>query len=380
MNFLAQKRKHVLLRELQSNKTENLPYSDAYFKQVVKLSGVGGWSIHFDQKKSFLDSEARKLLKLPSDYIPSLRFALDFFAKDDHILALETFEACKEGQPFTLDFKMLTYHQVPFWAKVIGAPIYNEDRTVVGIQIVFQDIDAFKSKELELERSLAIANSQNIRLIQFAEIISHHMRSHAGNLSLTMDLLNTAVDKEEEKELTGNIQEISKSLDTTVTDLNEIIQSQIKGSNGIRNISFSNSFKEVVSKLHPSIQEHEVEIYTDFSEVPEIEFVPEYLESIFSKLISNAIQYAHPDRKPSIDIFSYYEDQEVFLMIKDNGMGIDLEKYGAQMFQLYKTFHNGISGRGIDLFILKNQIESLKGTIAVESVLGTGTTFRIKLN
>ncbi len=380
MNFLAQKRKHILLRESPFNKTEHRAFSDDYFKQVAKLIGAGGWSIHFDENKSYFDQEARRILKLPADYSPSFQFALDFYAPESHVLAMETFEACKEGQPFSLEFKMLTYHQVPFWAKVVGAPMYNEDQIITGIHIVFQDINEAKSKELELAHSLEIAKTQNARLLQFAETISHSIRSHAGNLSLTLDLMNSANGSEEEKELTGNIHEISKSLNTTVADLNEIVQSQIKGMTNIGTISLVDSFKEVTKKLQRLIQERDVEIYTDFSEVPEISYVPEYIESIFEKLLSNAIHYAHPDRTPSIDIFSYYEDQDIYLMVKDNGMGIDLTKHQDHLFQLYRTFHNRAEAKGIDLFILKNQIESINGTIDVESTVGTGTTFRIKLN
>ena len=52
------------------------------------------------------------------------------------------------------------------------------------------------------------------------------------------------------------------------------------------------------------------------------------MESIFSNLISNAIKYRHPDRTPTIDLFSYHEDGANFLLVRDNGSGIDLEKHG----------------------------------------------------
>ncbi len=379
MNFLAQKRKHILLRETQNQGSDSHPFNDAYFKQLAKLTGNGGWSIDFIEKQSFLDQEARRILKVPKDYVPSLRFALDFYAPENHLLALETFEACKEGQAFALDFKMLTYHKIPFWAKVAGTPIFDADHQIIGIQIVFHDINEAKLKEIALEKSLQIAQSQNTRLYNFAEMISHHLRSHASNLELTLDLINTATSAEEEKELTQNVVDISHSLNLTVSHLNKIIGSQIKGMGKIQSVSLADTLKKSLTKMHKLLQEHEVEIYSDFSEVPEINYIPDYLENYFSNLVANAIHYRHPDRAPSIDIFSYYEENEICLMIKDNGLGIDLEKHGKDLFGLYKTFHQRPDAIGIDLFIIKNQVESLNGTIEVESTIGTGTTFRIKL-
>jgi signal transduction histidine kinase len=379
MNFLAQKRKQILLRESPLSGPDSHPFNDAYFKQLAKLTGTGGWSIDFNEKQSFLDQEARRILKVPKDYIPSLRFALDFYAPENHVLALETYEACREGQPFALDFKMLTYYKNPFWAKVVGTPIFDSDREIIGIQIVFQDINEAKLKEIALEKSLEIAQSQNARLFNFAEMISHHLRSHASNLELTIDLIKSATSKEEEKELGQNVVEISKSLNVTVSHLNKIIGSQIKGMGKIRSVSLADTLKTSLTKMHKLLQEHEVEIYSDFSEVPTIEYIPEYLENYFTNLVANAIHYRHPDRTPSIDIFSYYEENEICLMIKDNGMGIDLERHGKDLFGLYKTFHNRPEAIGIDLFIVKNQVESLRGIIEVESVVGNGTTFRIRL-
>ena len=64
---------------------------------------------------------------------------------------------------------------------------------------------------------------------------------------------------------------------------------------------------------------------------------------------------------------------------KDNGMGIDLNKYGEKLFGMYKTFHQHEDSRGLGLFIIRNQIESMGGYIDVESELNIGTTFKIYL-
>ncbi len=67
------------------------------------------------------------------------------------------------------------------------------------------------------------------------------------------------------------------------------------------------------------------------------------------------------------------------LHIKDNGIGIDMQKNRTKLFGMYKTFTNNPEARGIGLFITKNQVEALGGKIKVESELNKGTTFKIYL-
>jgi len=68
------------------------------------------------------------------------------------------------------------------------------------------------------------------------------------------------------------------------------------------------------------------------------------------------------------------------LLISDNGLGIDLEKHGKNLFGMYKTFHSNDDSRGIGLFISKNQIEAMNGSIAVDSEVDKGTTFKISFS
>jgi sensor histidine kinase regulating citrate/malate metabolism len=98
-------------------------------------------------------------------------------------------------------------------------------------------------------------------------------------------------------------------------------------------------------------------------------------------MLTNAIKYKHPDRDPIISIkttLDYTNNDSIILEIKDNGCGIDMEKYGEKLFGMYKTFHQNKDAVGIGLFITKNQIESLNGQIIVDSELNIGTTFTIK--
>lgn len=63
------------------------------------------------------------------------------------------------------------------------------------------------------------------------------------------------------------------------------------------------------------------------------------------------------------------------LIFEDNGLGIDLEKKGEELFKLYKRFHHHVEGKGMGLFMVKTQTEMLGGKISVFSEINKGTTF-----
>ena len=104
------------------------------------------------------------------------------------------------------------------------------------------------------------------------------------------------------------------------------------------------------------------------------------MDSICLNIISNSIKYAHPERKPIIKITSYTDGESNSILFEDNGIGVDLELFGNKIFNMYQTFHNNKNAVGIGLFMTRNQIEALGGTISIESTVNKGTKLKILLN
>jgi signal transduction histidine kinase len=100
------------------------------------------------------------------------------------------------------------------------------------------------------------------------------------------------------------------------------------------------------------------------------------MNNIFFNLIQNAIKYSKPGTKPQIEIRSMRKENAVVLTIKDHGMGIDM-KASDRVFGLYQRFHTHKDGRGMGLYLVKSQIESMGADIDIKSAVGKGTTFTI---
>ena len=118
---------------------------------------------------------------------------------------------------------------------------------------------------------------------------------------------------------------------------------------------------------------------TEFSEVEKVHYIPAYLESMLLNFITNAIKYRKPDVRPEIRVFTYEEDKKKYLVVQDNGIGIDMDLHGEKVFQLYKTFHNNPDAVGLGLFLTRNQVEAVGGKVFVESKVGKGCKFTVQL-
>lgn len=356
-------------------KDEN-PFS---FEENTSISKAGSWYVDFKNKKSHWDITAKRILGYSDDYEPSLADSVNYYATDYRQQAADTFFACStNGKSFKSEIKMLTKQGKEIWVTSIGRAIRDEKNRIIGVKGAFQDIDEVKKREIALKNSIKQMASQNDRLFNFAHIVSHNLRSHSSNLGLLVQLIESIDNPEEKLGLLKEVKTISNSLTTTIEHLNEIVNIQAAKGQAKTHIRFSDSMVIVKNAISNIISNNKAIITENFSKQDGIAYIPAYLESILLNLLTNAIKYKHSDRIPKIHLETgINSDNKTYLKFSDNGRGIDLEKFGKDVFGMYKTFHYNNDAVGIGLFITKNQVESLGGTINVESTLDKGTEFTI---
>jgi signal transduction histidine kinase len=352
---------------------------DFYYEEISNLTGAGGWMIDFVQKKSYFDKQAKRILKVPVDFVPTLKNGYKFYAEEHAQLATELFFGCAQGVPFNSEIKMVTYDGTVFWARAYGTPLKDEKDEIVGIRGVFQNIEDEKRRELRLQKSIDLIEKHNQRLYNFAHIVSHNLRSHVSNLQMTADLFETSNLDTEQTELFSNFPNIAINLDTTIKHLHEVVTIQTDADKGREEIDIEKMFNHVVASIKQIVRQNDVRFSTEFSEVEKVQYIPAYLESILLNFITNAIKYRKPDVRPEIRVFTYEEEEKQYLVVEDNGIGIDLDSHGEKIFQLYKTFHNNPDAVGLGLFLTRNQVEALGGKIFVESKVGKGAKFTVQL-
>ncbi|WP_041537060.1 ABC transporter substrate-binding protein [Pseudopedobacter saltans] len=249
----------------------------------------------------------------------------------------------------------------------------KKGRKLYGVVVNIDNIKKQESSLLQLSEELMHSNKE---LKKFAYITSHNLRAPVVNIVALMSMF-------EKKELTENNVQIFEKLDASVTKLNdtlndliEIVSNSRKDLPKLDTVNFKCVFEDICRSINLEIERINPSIILDFK-TQDFKYTRSYLESIFLNMLTNAIKYRDKERKLTIHISTYEDDRYVYLKVSDNGIGMDLKKNGQRLFELYQRFEPSIQGKGIGLFLVKSQVESLSGKLFVNSELGVGTTFTI---
>ncbi|QHJ09470.1 response regulator [Hymenobacter busanensis] len=229
-------------------------------------------------------------------------------------------------------------------------------------------------------RQLARTNAD---LDNFVYAASHDLRQPVHNLrGLFEELRRSATFNDpDEAQLLHLFDASLHALATTIDDLATVVQTgREPGEQATERVVVQEVADEVLQTLLPQIVVVQADIQTDFSASPSFTYVRSNLRTILLNLLTNALKYRHPARTPQIQVRTYLAAEQPVLEVQDNGLGIDMERHGAELFQLFRRFHpHAGEGTGVGLFLVNRLVQAHGGRIEVESQEGQGTTFRVFL-
>jgi PAS domain S-box-containing protein len=296
------------------------------------------------------------------------------------------FEKIKSGYDKTYDVEGVRKDGSRYFLEIRGKNIPFENKKIRVTE--FRDITERKRNEEKIVEQNAKLTGlmldltrKNSQLEDFTQIVSHNLRSPVGNILTLLSFLENASTVEERAEYLSFLRESATTTLGMLNELNDILKVKQNKSIERHELHFEDVFYQVQSMLNARITELGAAVSFDFSKAQTVTFPAVYLESIMLNLLDNALKYHHPDRKPDIQFTSFVNvDGNVILEVTDNGLGINLERYGHQVFKLRKTFHHHPESRGIGLFMVKNQLDAMGGDINVSSEENVGTSFFVNFN
>ena len=329
---------------------------------------------------TFISKKVEHILGYTAEeWLASNTFWMDHIYPDDKGSVLQfCTDQTRQGTDHDFEYRMIAKNGAIVWLRDI-VNIIAKNGKPVSLRGIMIDITKTKEIETELNNSFDLVSEQNKRLLNFSYIVSHNLRSHTSNISSLSGLIETADNEEERDEMIHLLKTASNSLNETLANLNEVVNIQTNIGLLTANLNLKEYIDNTLTVLDGKIKEKEVTIISTVGEDVFLNYNPAYLESILYNIISNAIRYSNPDRKPIISIKYYIKNKKKVIEIADNGIGIDLEKNGSKVFGMYKTFSNNPDSKGIGLFITKNQIDAMGGSITIDSTPGVGTTFKISV-
>jgi signal transduction histidine kinase len=290
--------------------------------------------------------------------------------------------------------RIITYRDHVF-TNEFGIALYTTSFLLMVSMLIFSTakmLNKIDAKRKEAEDEIIATNNnlenivehrtqnlmrQNKQLDDFAHIISHNLRGSVGNMGALLYFYKEEETQEGKNEIIEKLELTVGNIQITLNDLLEIISIKHDMNEEKENVFFEKVFSKVKQTFEGKIMEAKAEIIADFSKAPEVKFSVVYLESIMQNLLSNALKYSSPKRIPVIRFETKAEENGLELLVSDNGLGIDMERYGSKIFGLNKVFHKHPEAKGIGLFMTKAQIEGMGGEITVSSEVDKGTTFRV---
>ena len=287
-------------------------------------------------------------------------------------------KAIKNKEECLIETISYTKNKDEYWVRLSMIPIYNSDNELSHWISIQRDITEEKKQEKEKEQLIRELTQNNKDLKQFSYITSHNLRAPLSNLTGLLNLIeDIPIENQELKEILSGFNKSTHLLNDTINDLVKVII--IKDNPSIKKeaVLIKEIFENVFSQLNFQIELYRPIIKLDFEKVSIININKAYLESIVLNLLTNSIKYKSENRKLKITITTDQIDDTVVLTFKDNGIGIDLVRNKDKVFGLYQRFHNYPDSKGLGLYLVKSQVETMDGTIDIESEVNQGTTFTL---
>ena len=274
------------------------------------------------------------------------------------------------------------------------SPITIEDK-LTNIAIICKDVTAFKQSEQNLrnlsqnlEKQVAERSERlekmNLELLEvndyldsFVNGAAHDLRAPIANVKGLLKLLPTLSEQKERKETLQQLDNSMNRLESVLNSLIELIDFQKKTDTLAKEVRIKSVYEEVINQLAPSIEEANASIQTDFQFDGSIKYIKAYLANIFYNLLTNSIKYRSYERDLHISVTIKQSAPFIQIIVKDNGIGMNLKQYGHFLFKPFKRLTVEREGSGIGLSIVNKIVKRHGGRIEVESNLGEGACFKI---
>lgn len=276
----------------------------------------------------------------------------------------ETLNHKKNGEEYWINFSMI--------------PITNSEGDHSHWISIQRDITEEKKQEKEKEQLIRELTQNNKDLKQFSYITSHNLRAPLSNLTGLLNLMEEIpVENGELKEILNGFSTSTHLLNETINDLVKVVIIKDNPSIQKEEVLIKDVFENVFNQLSFLISLHKPILKIELEKVTILNINKAYLESILLNLFTNAIKYRSPKRTLRIFVSSKEVGDDITLVFKDNGIGIDMERNRDKIFGLYQRFHNYPDSKGLGLYLVKSQVETMGGSIQVESEVDKGTTFTL---
>lgn len=385
--------------------------SEKLLAETGKLAKIGGWEVDSETLEMIWTEEIYRIFESPLNYKPIIEETINIIHPDDR----SEFEAAmqnalKHGEFYDQEVRFITDKGKHLWARIICNPVTVAGKTI-RLTGTFQDVTELKmagKKRQELEARL-LQSDKMASVGQLAAGVAHEINNPmgfiAGNLrslqkyadkfSIYIDAQKAFIEAGSKPQDAENLKTLEKKikLEFLLEDTKDLIDESLDGASrvqaivrnlktfarvdqdGVQTIDLNECIDSTLNIIWNELK-YKTEIEKDYADLPAISCHPQQLSQIFLNLLINASHAI--ETQGIIKIRSWSDEDHVYVAVSDDGCGISEDDL-RQIFVPFFTTKEVGKGTGLGLSMVYDMVKGHDGDISVESELGKGTTFTVKL-
>lgn len=353
------------MMETMENTIEEVQYKHLQLTSVLKSISHGIIAIDIDGNIILINDEARKLIKSKcngKEEGKNLRQVIDV---DDILKEIERYVGSKGNQTINITLDDETFYRI----KIDPVYLQNSKNAIIGSIINIEDITE-------------IVKLENMRR-DFVANVSHELKTPLTSINGFVEtlIMNEDLPVDKRNRFLAIIQKESNRLKRLIEDILLLSSIESKTNLVTENILLYDVFKEVYEMVNYIANSKKIDLSYNFEdEKIVVQAYGDYIKQLLLNLIDNAIKYTQIGGKITVNQFTM--NDEIVIEVIDNGVGIPKEDQGKifqRFYRVDKARSRSVGGTGLGLAITKHIVHSLNGSISVESELGEGSKFIVKL-
>ncbi len=285
-------------------------------------------------------------------------------------------KAMRKNKPYHFLYRWRHRDGQYHWIEEYGMNIVKDEQQY--FQGVLFDVSEKKHYERELQQQNEELKKKNSELDHFAYRVSHDLRAPLTSALGLLQILQEEPDAVKQREYAGAIQRSLLRLDRLIQEATHLTRNA-RTELSVKAIDLPALITEVVDSQQHSKEFSTVNVRIEVNQAVDFYTDSDRLRIVLNNLITNAVKYHFPFREQSYVRINVATDQQgATLVIEDNGIGIK-ERHLGKIFDMFYRATDRQPGSGLGLYLVKETIEKLYGSVEVRSMYEQGTTFVVRL-
>ena len=329
---------------------------------------------------AMMDYSAQEISAMGSRLINELMHPFHTAGYAQHV---EQVIAGADDQTFVFEYRMK--HKMGGWRWFLSRDtIFQRDEQGAVTQMlgVATDVTELKEAGEALQQALQVEKELGELKSRFVSMASHEFRTPLATILALTETLRAYRHRLTEEQIEQRLVKMQEQVDHLRDIMEDVLhlarlQARRAEFNPVQ-LDLDSLCRSVLDEFESQPVIRQRLVYSCDDALHEVKLDRKLMRQIISNLVSNAVKYS-PNDTP-IEITLAYQAAMLVLSVRDQGIGIP----AADLKRLFEPFHRAdnvgtIAGTGLGLTIAKESVELHAGTIAVESQVGIGTTFTVRI-